>query len=91
MPRIEGADRLLTTDDGIINETADRVPRVDTRWSDLLLSEDFDVYRGMKPPYTFKRLVCFCGCKAFEVLGTGDYETSAKCNDCGRYYIVHSG
>jgi hypothetical protein len=81
---------------GCKNISADNIDRVDATWSDTKLDNDFS-----KPSYrnnygeesiNFTRLICEeCGSTLFEVLDTGDYETSAQCAKCGTYYIVHSG
>ena len=65
----------------------DAVPRKDSAWGDDYLMD----YQA-KPGVVFERLVCQeCGQHHFEVLITGSYETSARCCNCGMYYIVHSG
>lgn len=73
--------------DGVPNKSADEVERVDRCWSDTNLDSD---YAGIgKQP--FDRLKCqYCGSTRFEVLLTGSYEATARCN-CGVYYIVHCG
>lgn len=72
--------------DGVFNKSADIVKRIDKSWSDTNLDREFT---GIN---SFTRLKCRnCNNTAFEVLGTGDYETSAKCLACGMYYIVHTG
>jgi ribosomal protein S27E len=72
--------------DGCFNKSADKVKRVDKTWSDTNLNEHFN------KKDTFKRLKCRnCGGISFEVLITGDYETSARCDNCGMYYKVHCG
>jgi len=82
--------------DGCFNESADIIPRVDETWSDTNLDKDFingpkDAY-WWKPITHFTRLKCrHCGGLSFEVLNTGNYETSARCDKCGMYYIVHCG
>ena len=70
---------------GCFNKSADKVKRNDTKWSDTNMEGD---YRSNE---TFNRLMCDCGCKVFEVLNVADYETAAKCNDCGKYFLVHCG
>jgi hypothetical protein len=74
-------------EDGCFNEVADKVPRKDETWSDTNLHEN--------PHYPWKeftRLKCRnCDGTSFEVLSTDNYETSAKCTNCGMYYIVHTG
>jgi hypothetical protein len=73
-------------EDGCFNENADKVERVDETWSDTNLVHEYP------EGYKFKRLVCRnCRSNRFYVLSTNDYETSAKCCECGMYYIVHSG
>lgn len=73
---------------GVINPSADIVPREDETWSDNNLDDDFSKY----PDAIFTRLVCRnCHQHNFEVLSTGSYQTSARCLGCGMYYIVHSG
>jgi hypothetical protein len=73
-------------EDGCFNENADKVPRVMETWSDTNLTHEYP------PGYEFKQLICRnCRHTKFEVLSTDDYETSAKCCNCGMYYIVHSG
>ena len=43
-------------------------------------------------PDSFERKRCpKCGGTVFEVLGTGEYETTAKCVKCRIYYVVHDG
>lgn len=73
---------------GRFNKSADKVPRVDATWSDDNLTKDYD-------PATviFQRLKCRnCGATdRFEVVITHVYETSAKCTNCGMYYVVHAG
>ena len=72
--------------DGCFNKSADSVKRKNETWSDMNLTTEF------KGNEEFKRLECR-NCKeiAFEVLQTESYETSAKCCNCGVYYIAHSG
>lgn len=73
---------------GCFNKSADRVKRVNKTWSDCNLTENYAPTKSK----SFERLMCkVCGGISFEVLATGDYETSAKCNKCGMYYIVHTG
>jgi len=72
--------------DGCFNESADLVKRANLTWSDTNLSHKFT------DEDTFTRLQCRnCGGLSFEILITGSYETSAQCNNCKMYYIVHSG
>ncbi len=72
--------------DGCFNESADAVERVNETWSDTNLDRVYSM--GAK----FQRLICRnCQGATFEVLSTGDYETSAQCTNCGMYFIVHSG
>ena len=75
----------MRMDDGCLNPKADVVPRIKTRWSDTLLN------RKTFSEKTFGRLTCVCGSVSFEVLQTGEYETTARCHQCGRYFIVHCG
>ena len=87
---------------GCKNESADRVPRKDTCWSDTNLDTNYDKWisswdktrkkQKWGDPITFDRLKCQeCGStNKFEVFVTGSYETSARC-ECGMYYIVHNG
>lgn len=71
---------------GSFNKSADTVKRKDKTWSDTNLTRDFI---GNEE---FLRLKCRnCNGILFEILHTGDYETSARCNNCGMYYIAHSG
>lgn len=79
--------------DGCFNPSADKVERIDKTWSDTNLNWDFQNLPQWKNDiFVFTRLKCRnCGGLKFEVLSTGDYETSARCCDCGMYYIVHSG
>ena len=75
------------TDYGCFNESADRVKRIDRTWSDTNLDIEFDPNHD-----GFDRLVCRnCGRLSFEVLITDDFETSARCVQCGMYYIIHTG
>ena len=78
--------------DGIWNETADKIERVEDTWSDTNLDRNYDIEQ---PSYVYKkfpRLVCNeCGSTRFEILRTADYETTAQCVYCNRYFIVHSG
>jgi len=75
--------RLL---DGVPNESADRVRRVNACWSDCNLEERYD------SDSKFDRLCCRnCSGVAFEVLSTGFYESAAQCVQCKFYYIAHSG
>jgi hypothetical protein len=70
--------------EGCFNPIADLVPRIDKTNSDTNLD-------GTRFPETFQRLICGnCQGILFEVMYTGDYETSARC-PCGVWYIVHSG
>lgn len=72
--------------DGQLNDSADKVHRVNRTWSDTNLNRKFDAN------HVFDRLICRnCGNLTFEVLGTGSYETSARCVICGFYYKVHCG
>jgi hypothetical protein len=71
---------------GVLNPSADAVERRDITWSDTNLDHVFP------PGAVFDRLVCRnCAGIHFEVMGTGPYETSARCAACGMYYIVHCG
>lgn len=82
----------MNEEDGVWNVSADLVDRVDETWSDTNLDRDYD---KPQPSYVYKkipRLVCnYCHSNEFEVLRTADYETTAQCIGCGRYFIVHSG
>ena len=72
--------------DGCFNEIADKVKRINESWSDTNLDEIKFSNGG------FTRLKCRnCGGLRFEVLRTDSYETSARCWECGMYYIVHCG
>jgi hypothetical protein len=72
--------------DGCFNESADLVKRKDETWSDTNLTKEFT------EKDTFKRLKCRnCDGLSFELLSTDSYETSARCNNCGMYYLVHCG
>ena len=70
----------------------DQIPRVDSPENeedgyDFLVNKDWG-----QEGKTFGRLRCRrCKQTSFEVLHTDDYETSARCNTCGAYYLVHSG
>lgn len=70
---------------GFHNAAADAVVRVDSTWSDGdLMRQQFT-----KP---FERLKCrFCTSISFQVMITESYETSARCEGCGAWYIVHTG
>jgi hypothetical protein len=71
---------------GCFNSSADLVKRKDVTWSDTNLDQKFENNDE------FTRLKCRnCKSTSFEVLGTGGYETSARCTTCGMYYIVHCG
>lgn len=71
---------------GCFNESADLVHRIDEIWSDTNLDQIYN------DTYKFERLKCrHCEGLSFEVLITDNYQTTAKCNDCGMYYIVHNG
>jgi hypothetical protein len=73
-------------EDGCFNENADKVERVMETWSDTNLTNEYP------PGYKFTQLICRnCRHTKFEILSTDDYETSARCCECGMYYIVHSG
>lgn len=73
-------------EDGCFNESADKVTRVMETWSDTNLVNEYP--QG----YEFTQLICRnCRHTQFEVLSTDDYETSAKCCNCGMYFIVHCG
>lgn len=69
---------------GCLNPVADGVERIDETWSDTNL----DASEFTEP---FYRLKCRCDSLSFEVIHTASYETSARCNSCGMYYIVHCG
>ena len=72
--------------DGRKSAFLDAVPREDETWSDTNVNDD-DAKNG---PFT--RLVCReCAGHSFEVVITAEYETSARCDGCGMYYIVHAG
>jgi len=74
--------------DGMLNPTAAKIPIEDACWSDGNFDRDFDKY----PVDSFIRLKCRqCTSFVFEVLDTNKYETTARCFNCGRYYIVDSG
>jgi len=73
---------------GTTDEIADSIKRVDKAWT--------DVHYWDKPPFPthseeYTRLACPCGNKSFEVLHTEEYETTAHCLVCGRYFVVHTG
>ena len=71
--------------DGCHNLVADAIKRIDATWSDINLEAG-------RFEEAFIRLVCNeCGSKTFEVLLTGDWETTARCTVCGQYFIVHTG
>ena len=71
---------------GCFNKSADLVKRNDKTWSDTNFKKKFT------EKDTFTRLKCRnCGGLSFEVLKTGNYETTALCDYCGMYYIVHGG
>jgi len=99
-PKVEPTEKyewdIMKEQEGCFNETADVIPRIDEVWSDTNLDKDFvNCPKGAwwwKPVVSFKRLKCRnCGGLSFEVLKTDDYETSARCDKCGMYYIVHCG
>jgi hypothetical protein len=70
------------------NTGADEVTRVNKTWSDGKLKES----EYSKFPNDFKRLQCdACLGTSFEVLHTADYETTAQCTYCNKYFVVHSG
>ena len=71
--------------DGVPNKIADAIPRIDRTWSDTNLTrQQFDK--------SYDRLKCrFCSSILFQVMSTGRYETSARCEGCGAWYIVHTG
>lgn len=72
--------------DGRKSAYLDAVPRVANTWSDTNLGDD----AAKQGP--FQRLTCReCAGVSFEVLQTGEWETSARCDGCGMYFIVHSG
>jgi hypothetical protein len=72
--------------DGCFNKSADLVKRKDETWSDTNLENEFT------EKDTFTRLKCRnCDGLSFEVISTGNYETAARCNNCGMYYLVHCG
>jgi len=74
---------------GCFNHFADKVPRKNMTWSDGNL--DFD-YGKVLNKSQFARLVCGnCEGVTFEVMITGLYETSSRCNTCGMWYIIHCG
>jgi len=80
---------------GTKNESADKVKRIDDCWSDTKLIADCTGYGVQKflrdNGGGFPRLKCEnCGRTEFEILITGEWETSARCK-CGFYYIVHTG
>lgn len=80
------ADELGNIEIGAFNTSADNIERVDTTWSDTNLNKQYN-----PEEITFPRLVCnHCRRTLFEILQTGDYQTTARCI-CGKYYIVHSG
>lgn len=68
---------------GCFNESADKMKREDDSWSVGDLDHKFtsDDY--------FTRLVCnYCNGVSFEVLHIFDYTTAAKCDGCGKYFVV---
>lgn len=67
----------------------DAVPRKNIRWSDGKPSGT-EIASDRMLPY-FERLQCDCGAIHFEVMITGDYETTAQCASCRAYFVVHSG
>ncbi len=72
--------------DGCFNENADLVKRKNATWSDTNIRDEFN------DNAEFKRLECrSCTGIAFEVLQIRSYETSARCCNCGMYYLVHCG
>ena len=81
---------------GRFNKSADGVPRETKTWSDGNLVKDYSEKTLTKPHSfiykTFDRLECNeCGSLSFEVLLTADYETTAQCISCGKYFVVHTG
>ena len=72
---------------GIKNTTADKVKRIPFTSSDTYLDRIFDENSS-----SFGVLECeICKGQSFEVLRTGNWETSAKCTKCNIYYKVHCG
>jgi len=67
-----------------LNPAADAKQRKEVTWGN-----DYDVDTMRRK--VFLRLKCICGGTAFEVLRTDDFETTAQCIVCHRYYIVHEG
>lgn len=79
---------------GRFNKSADLVKRVNKTWSDTNLDYEYGSSNGFYSSSVneFKRLQCRnCNGLSFEVLKTDDYETAAKCHECGMYYLVHCG
>ena len=45
-----------------------------------------------KYKYDPKRpIICLCGNKKMEIFSSGYYETSGRCLNCGKTFVVHSG
>jgi len=65
----------------LISAALDATPSKDEYWED-----------GMPDAgIPFTRLKCMCGGTTFQVFHTGDYETSARCEGCGGWMVVHGG
>ena len=82
------------------NVSADNMPRKDILiedggfHDDFLHGPDFEKHLMALPDAGhFERLVCSeCGGKSFEVISrVGHYQTVARCDSCGSYYVVHDG
>ena len=57
--------------------------------------EDYELGSEKEPSYSplrrFKKLKCLCGSTTFEALYTRDFETSVRCTECKRFYVIHEG
>ena len=72
---------------GVPNKSANLVKIKEETWSDTNLDSDYLLCKIIE----FEKLKCKCGSISFEIFRTGDYETSARCQSCKFWYIVHSG
>jgi hypothetical protein len=73
--------------DGIKNISADAVQREYVTWSDTNLTKEFSLDHKPLPTLQCRE----CSGIVFQVIQTDDWETSARCENCGTYYKVHCG
>ena len=91
VPYAFAVEDLQPSDRSVRCPEADVIPRKNLCWNDGFKANKPES-RYFAPKGYLPRLTCSeCEGNAFEVLETGQYETSARCIHCGAWCTVHSG